>query len=171
YNKLLYGKSLLACHEGRSIFFIDNGGIIDKEKLVNDLQQNQDLISTYFIFNPTNLVQLFEIVDDLELLYIKNSKKPTIFISNIFQFLLRDPRNSKKLELLYIILGLLKTFSQNYNIPVFVSNETRKVKSKDSPFLSYLLPRFFDKIFIIDYLRGEQQSIEYKLQINKENNK
>jgi hypothetical protein len=161
YNKLLYGKALLACYEGRTIYFIDNKKTIEKETLVKDLHANETLLSKFFIFRPKTQIEFFETLDDLELFYLKTSSHPTIFVSNIFEFLFRDPRTAKKTELLVLSLGFLKTFSEKYDFAVFVTNETRKKTSGKYPFLSYLLQPFFDVVYMLDYVKGKQRINEF----------
>lgn len=156
YSLLLYGKSLLATHEGSTIFYIDNNGSIDKTKLKIDLQKDESLLSNYYVFSPKNQFEFFETIDDLELLYIRNSTSPIIFISSIFQFLLKNPRHNKNNELIMLILGLLKS----YNLPIFVTNESRKISNQVVPFLSYLLPKFFDKVILQEHINGENTYTE-----------
>ena len=166
YNKLLYGKALLACHENQTVYFFDNKKLIEKETLINDLLGNENLLSSFFIFRPKNQLEFFQTVDDLDLLYLKNNEKNTftIFVSNIFEFIINDARNSRKTELLLYTLGLLKILTQQYNIAVFSTNETRKQNSSDYPFLSYTFSPFFDKVYMLDFLKGKEIIKEYVIE-------
>lgn len=154
YNSLLYAKALLARREGKTIFFIDNHGIIDSEKLQQDLNHEPELIKGFYVFTPKNLPEFLSLVDDLELLYFTSVDQPLICISGIFEFLIKNPTNHKNLTLMVHLLGLL----ESYNLPVFVTNEMRATGEFDLPFLSFLVPTFFSKVFIIE-LHGKELSI------------
>ncbi len=154
YNLLLYGKALLARREGNTVFFIDNHIIIDFQKLKNDLENDSDLINGFYIFTPKNLTEFITLVDDLELLYFHTVKKPVICISGIFEFLIKNPTNQKNLTLMTYALGLL----QDYHVPIFVTNEMRATGEFDLPFLSFLIPTFFSKVFIVE-LQGKDLEI------------
>lgn len=157
YNLLLYGKSLLARREGYTIFFIDNHGIIDNEKLKTDLENSTDLIKGFYVFTPKTMQELYTLVDDLDLLYFQTAIKPVIFISGIFEFLLQNPTHTKNLGLMAYTLGLLRDF----NVPIFVTNEMRTTTEYDLPFLSHLLPPFFTKVFILSVKGKELDILNY----------
>lgn len=157
YNLLLYGKALLARRSGQTIFFIDNHNVIDHDKLKNDLDNDTTLIRDFFLFTPKNLIELYSIIDDLELLYFQSAHKPVIFISGIFEFLLNKSTNNKSLTIMAHILGLLKEFA----VPVFVTNEMRSMPDFDVPFLSFYLPTFFSKVLIISMKGKETEILNY----------
>ena len=157
YNLLLYGKALLTRREGSTVFFIDNHGSLDFEKLKSDLGNDTELINGFFVFSPKSLQELFTIVDDLDMLYFHTATKPVIFISGMFEFLIRSPTNSKHLGLMAYILGLLREF----NVPVFVTNEMRASGDIDLPFLSFYIPTFFLKVYIIEIHGKEPEILEY----------
>lgn len=154
YNSLLYAKALLARREGKKIFFIDNHGIMDIEKLQQDLTNDPDLIKGFYVFTPKNLQEFVTLVDDLELLYFPSVDQPLICISGIFEFLIKNPTNLKNLTLMVHLLGLL----ESYRIPVFVTNEMRATGEFDLPFLSFLIPTFFSKVLIIE-VQGKELSV------------
>lgn len=154
YNLLLYGKSLLARREGKIIFFIDNHNVIDVKKLKEDLNGDDKLLKGFFLFYPKSFLEFITLIDDLELQYFSTTEKPVIFISSIFEFLVNDPTNTKKLSLMMYGLGLLREF----NIPVFVTNEMRSSIEFTLPFLSFLIPKFFSKVFIVE-VEGKKSKI------------
>ena len=154
YNLLLYGKALLARREGHTVFFIDNHGIVDIQKLKIDLENDIDLINGFYIFTPKTLIEFITLIDDLELLYFHTVENPVIFISGIFEFLIKNPTNQKNLILMTYGLGLL----QGYKVPIFVTNEMRASGEYDLPFLSFLIPNFFTKVFIFE-LQGKDFDI------------
>ena len=157
YNLLLYGKSLLARREGNTVFFIDNHGIIDQKKLQSDLEQKPELINGFYVFTPKNIQEFYSLVDDLDLMYFHTAQKPVVFISGIFEFLLKNPTNTKNMGLMAYILGLLRDFE----VPVFVTNEMRATMEIDMPFLSHLLPPFFAKVFILEVKGKELDVLSY----------
>jgi len=154
YNLLLYGKALLARREGCTIFFIDNHGMIDLKKLRNDFNNDEQLLGGFYLFSPKNLVELLIIIDDLELFYFSSNSKPCIYITSIFEFLVKQPTNTKNLGLMAYSLGLLRDFE----IPVFVTNEMRSTLEIKVPFLSFFIPQFFTKVFIVE-IKGKQNEI------------
>lgn len=154
YNLLLYGKALLARREGHTVFFIDNHGIIDIEKLKSDLENNSNLITGFYVFTPKTLAEYVTLIDDLELLYFHTVEKPVICISGIFEYLIKNPTNHKNLTLMVYGLSLL----QSYSVPIFVTNEMRVSGEYDLPFLSFLIPAFFSKVFIVE-LKGKNLDI------------
>ena len=157
YNLLLYGKALLARREGHTIFFIDNQNIIDLAKLKMDFQDDTSLLESFFLFSPKNLYEFVTMVDDLELQYFPTAEKPVICISGIFECLVNYPTHAKKLGLMAYILGLLRQFE----IPVFVTNEMRSNIDMTLPFLAYLLPPFFTKVFIVEVQGKETNLLQY----------
>lgn len=154
YNLLLYGKALLARREGHTIFFVDNHGIVDFERLKTDLENDKDLIKGFYLFTPKKFIDFISIIDDLDLLYIHNNSRPIIFISGIFEFLVKNPTNTKNLGLMAYVLGLLG----DYKIPIFVTNEMRIAQDYGSPFLSFFIPTFFTKVFIVE-MEGKELNI------------
>ncbi len=157
YNLLLYGKALLARREGNTVYFIDNHSIIDQKKLQLDLEHKPELINGFYVFTPKNLLEFFALVDDLELLYFPTAQKPVVFISGIFEFLVKNPTHSKNLGLMAYALGLLRDFE----VPVFVTNEMRTTTELTMPFLSHLLPPFFSKVFVLEVKGKELDVLNY----------
>ena len=157
YNLLLYGKSLLARREGNTIFFIDNHNIIDFDRLKSDLENDKELLNGYYVFTPKNLVEFISLIDDLEILYFHTTQKPVVFISGVFEFLIKHPTNSKNLGLMAYSLGLLN----EYQIPVFTTNEMRATMEYDLPFLSFFIPAFFFKVFIVEKDGKEIDILKY----------
>ena len=157
YNLLLYGKSLLARREGNTVFFIDNHNIIDLNKLKCDLENNEELLNGYYVFTPKNLVEFITLIDDLDILYFHTAQKPVVFISGVFEFLIKHPTNSKDLSLMAHTLGLLNEFQ----VPVFTTNEIRATMEYDLPFLSFFIPAFFSKVLIVERNGKETDILSY----------
>ena len=157
YNLLLYGKALLARRDGHTVFFIDNLSIIDRERLQHDLENSTELLNEFYVFTPKNLQEYYTIIDDLDLLYFQSAKKPIVFISGIFNFLLNKTTKTKSLSLMTHILGLLLDLT----IPVFVTNEMRAVGEFDLPFLSFFLPTFFTEVYIVTVTGKETEMLKY----------
>ena len=157
YNVLLYGKALFARREGKTVFFIDNHGILNLNKLKEDFKNDKALLEGFFVFSPKNLVELITTIDDLDLQYFATASQPVIFISGIFEFLIKNPTNTKNLSLLTYGLGLLRQFT----VPVFVTNEMRATEDFDVPFLPYLLKPFFSKAFIVEMSKTKTEILEY----------
>jgi hypothetical protein len=157
FTNLLYGKALLARREGYIVYYIDNHGLFDLEKLKQDLEHNRELLKGFFIFSPKNMAELLTIIDDLELQYKQNGKKQIICISSIFEFLTKNPTHMKTLFLMVHAMGILK----QSNLPVFVTNEMRKFEDLEVPFLSFFIPPFFTKVFIIEQRGKESNFLTY----------
>ena len=96
-------------------------------------------------------------MDDLDMLYFQTAEQPVIFISGVFEFLVKAPTNTKHLGLMAYTLGLLREFQ----VPVFVTNEMRTTGEYDLPFLSFFIPPFFSEVFIIDVHGKETDILQY----------
>ncbi|MHA2364164.1 MAG: hypothetical protein ACXAC7_09420 [Candidatus Hodarchaeales archaeon] len=158
YERYLYYKAIKACKTGYRVIWIDNHHILDVVALQKDLM-NKEQLKEFYVFSPEKIWEFVSTVDDLDLFYL--TEKSAIFIVNIFEFLVKNPRNKQNLELVIWILGHLKTLSMKTKIPIFITNELRKGKIHVRPFLSYLFPRFFSKVYILD-IRKDAVIQEYR---------
>lgn len=161
YDFYLYEKALKARKTGHRIIWIDNQQTFNVTRLKQDLNHKQEELQEFFVFSPKDMAHFLATTDDLDLFYLV--KRPVIFVDNIFEHLVTSPRDNDKLRWLAWILGQLYTLSHQHNFPVFMTNELRKSDPYPRPFLAHLLPRFFTKVYIMDYVSHQTTFHEYDM--------
>lgn len=161
YEFYLYEKAIVTRRKGHRIIWIDNQQHFNVTRLKKDLKSKPEDLEEFFVFSPDDLTHFLDTVDDLDLHYLTN--KPVIFVDNIFEHLVTSPRDNKKLRSLAWIMGQLSTLSNQHQLPIFITNELRKSKDYPRPFLAHLLPRFFTKVYIMDYIGRKTSFHEYNL--------
>ena len=159
YNRYLYTKALEARKLGHRVLWIDNQRSFNAEKLRKDLDDNPEHLQEFFVFSPKTLWDFLTTVDDIELFYSKN--KAILFIDNIFEHLVNNPRHQQHLTWIAWILGNLIHLTATTGRAIYMTNELRKSSSYARPFLAYIFPRFFTRVFILEYRNKQSTFTEF----------
>ena len=159
YDHFLYTKALEARKIGHRVLWIDNQRSFNVENLRKDLDNNAEQLQEFFVFSPKTLWEFLTTIDDIELFYTKN--KAVLFIDNIFEHLVNNPRHQQQLTWISWILGNLKNITLSTGRAIFMTNELRKTSTYARPFLAYLFPRFFSRVFILEYRNKQSTFTEF----------